>query len=107
MDVIPGRMFADMFEDYDAFFVYGPGAMCWSKDEESRRTLWFLAPSMRGRRFDTARIYTETDGKDWCSPGSVQGWDGNIEKPTFNPSIWLHDRKGWHGWITAGNLVTA
>ena len=37
----------------------------------------------------------------------ISGWDGNLERPTFNPSIWLHDRKGWHGFIREGDLVDA
>lgn len=32
-------------------------------------------------------------------------WDGNRESPTITPSI---DIKGiWHGWLTAGKLITA
>ena len=106
--MIPGRMFRDGFEDYQAFFNYGAGAMCWSKDEEGRRVLWFLAPNVTGfHRPDLARIYMKRSATDWCQPGDVDAWDGNLECPTLQGSIWLHDRRGWHGWITDGNLVTA
>ena len=132
-----GRMFDDLHDDYDRFFAYGPGAMCWS-NEDGRRTLWFLAPRVengslvtppetdthtygvharefgdepaivRGpRNFDVARIFTHTNGLDWCVPGDVVGWDGDLVRPTFNPSIWLNDRRGWHGFIRRGNLYDA
>lgn len=94
--------------DYDEFFKYGIGAMQWSRDNEGRRVLWFLAPDITGRaKFEVARIYTETDGEFWNNPGTVEGWDGNEERPTFDPSIWLLDKKGWHGFIRNGDLVTA
>ena len=93
----------------DAFFAYGIGAMQWEVDGEGRRVLWFLAPAVGGEsdRPELARIYTMNDGKNWCEPGSVNGWDGNEDRPTFNPSIWLLDKQGWHGWIKNGDLVTA
>ena len=100
-------MFRDLQTDYDAFFAYGIGAMCWAHMEEPL-SLWFLAPcSMSEKGWEPARILTMTDGKDWTVPGDVSGWDGNIERPTFDPSIWLSDRKGWHGYIQDGNLVDA
>lgn len=106
--IYPGRMFSDGVLDYDAFFDYGIGAMCWSKDDEGRRTLIFLAPTISGRRkWICSEIYTLTDGKDWKTPGPIKGWDGNLEAPTFSPSIWLLNRAGWHGYIEQGNLRTA
>ena len=107
--VTKGRVFPSLWEHYDAFFAYGPGAMAWEEDKEGRRVLYFLAPPRPGWvcRFETARIHTETDGKDWTNPGPVKGWDGNIERPTFSPSIWLSDRKGWHGFIRNGDLHSA
>ena len=100
-------MFRSLAEDYNAFFDYGVGAMAWGKDSEGRRVLYFLAPSHACGRFETCRIYAETNGEDWCIPGPVKGWDGNLEAPTFSPSIWILDRQGWHGYIKAGNLVNA
>ena len=97
-------MFGDLHEYYDAFFAYGLGAMCWRRRHE-QRALYFLAPCQHGSRgFDGAMILTMTDGKDWTTPGDVSGWDGNLERPTFHPSIWLMDRKGWHGYMKAGRL---
>ena len=105
--MIKGRMFRDLAEDYDAFFDYGVGAMCWVRRHE-QRALYFLAPCPPADRgFAGAMILTMTDGEDWTVPGSVSGWDGNLEQPTFHPSIWLDDCKGWHGYITAGDLIDA
>ena len=75
----------------------------------ARVALYFIAPptGYPNMKFNMGRIYTMTDGKDWTHPGDISGWDGNIERPTFNPSIWLSDRKGWHGYIQDGNLVDA
>ena len=104
-------MFRDNLADYDAFFDYGIGAMCWTRDAEGRRMLLFIAPhepEIEGcPHWIVTRIYTRTDGKNWKEPGDVEGWDGNLETPTFSPSMWLLDREGWHGFIQNGDLVTA
>ena len=34
------------------------------------------------------------------------GWDGNLENPTITPSINCVGGCGWHGFITAGKVVT-
>lgn len=106
---IRGRMFRDLHADYDAFFDYGPGAMVWERDEEGRRVLFFLAPpcAESRSRFDTARIYCERSENDWARPGPVSGWDGDEARPTFEPSIWLLECRGWHGFIRRGDLYTA
>lgn len=33
------------------------------------------------------------------------GWDGNLESPTLTPSINCVGGCGWHGFITAGQIV--
>ena len=100
-------MVPDLHEDYDAFYAHGIGAMCWRRRHE-QRALYFLAPCQHSSRgFTGATILTMTDGKYWTTPGDVSGWDGNLERPTFDPSIWLRDRKGWHGFIQDGDLVDA
>ena len=101
--VFPGRMFRDRGVD---FFAYGIGAMLWIEDD-GRRVLWFLAPNDTRREFIGARIFALHAENNWCKPGNVSGWDGDLDQPTFNPSIWLHDKKGWHGYIRYGCLVTA
>lgn len=110
MAVYPGKMVRDLAEDYDAFFAYGIGAMCWSIDE-GLRVLYFMAPPTGykngGVKFTLGRIYTMRSEGNRAVPGNVNGWDGNLERPTFEPSIWLLGRKGWHGYIRNGDLVDA
>ena len=106
--MIKGRMFSCLAADYNAFFTHGVGAMCWGKNAEGQRVLYFLAPCPDAPKgWETARILTMTDGKDWTHPGDVSGWDGNVDHPTFHPSIWLSDGNGWHGYIRDGNLIDA
>ena len=100
--VFTGRMFRDPSVD---FYAYGVGAMFWS-EHDGHRVLWLLAPETDGR-YSPARIFVMHEAKNWAKPGNVSGWDGNLERPTFKPSIWLHDKKGWHGYIRNGDLVTA
>ena len=42
------------------------------------------------------------------APGQEQHpsweWDGNLEKPTLTPSVHLPGR--WHGWFTAGRMIS-
>ena len=106
--MIKGRMLE--CGDWEGLHAHGVGAMFWDI-VQGNRVLYFLAPPVGDQnpecKFHLGRIYTMTDGKDWTHPGDVSGWDGNLEQPTFTPSIWLRNRKGWHGYITAGNLVDA
>ena len=121
---IPGRIWIsdNWNEFYDEFFAWGPGAMAWDCDEEGRRVLWFIAPRVgeedRKRPFrfrdrttslpkgDLACIYTERSAEHWSVPGDVKSWNGNLEYPTFVGSIWLYNKRGWHGFIRGGDLVT-
>ena len=106
--MVKGRMFE--CGNWDDFYAHGVGAMFWDI-VKGVRVLYFLAPPVGEKntecKFSLGRIYAMTDGKDWTHQGSVSGWDGNLEQPTFTPSIWLNDRQGWHGWITKGNLIDA
>lgn len=47
---------------------------------------------------------TWTDVKQ---PGREHGWnfDGNLDKPTLKPSL-LYRKDQWHGYMTAGRLVS-
>ena len=101
----PGRMF--LTGSGDDFFDFGIGAMEWGRDEHGR-VLSFLAPDVTGERpWEFARIYMMRSKEDWAVPGPVNGWDGNEGRPTLKGSVWLLDKKGWHGWIRNGDLVTA
>lgn len=33
-------------------------------------------------------------------------WDGNVETPTVQPSVRHVDPEGWHGFITAGEMLS-
>ena len=101
-----GKMFPEL--DYQAMTAYGIGAMCWRIDGEGDRWLQFVAPNpARKSGWMIAAIRTMRSAHDWGIKGDVNGWDGNLEKPTFNPSIWLCDREGWHGFIRNGDLIDA
>ena len=106
MSVHPGRMFPDNSDQDVEFYKYGIGAMFWDT-RGPLRSLVFLAPSNVPKGYELAAIFTKTDGKDWCVPGDVNGWDDNEERPTFTPSIWLRNKNGWHGFIRGGNLEDA
>ena len=112
----PGRRFADwvtppantlwlprreVWPDYDAFFAYGPGAWFW-RIIEAHRAFYFIPPG----NHTPARIWCDHVPDNWARRGSVLGWDGNVEQPTFQPSI---DHApgtpiAWHGFIKAGNF---
>lgn len=67
-------------------------------------------PSHLGMRWLVMKL---PDG-GWCSIpvgprapeflGPVWDWDGNEDRPTVTPSVWVHGR--WHGFITAGRMVS-
>ena len=104
-----GRMFKEADQGFDA---YGVGAMCWSQDDDGTPVLWFIAPRIppmpgRQRQQEYARLYTTRDEELWRKGAPINGWDGNVERPTFTPSIWLNDKKGWHGFIRDGDLHDA
>jgi hypothetical protein len=65
-----------------------------------------------GREFDD---WDESRGQTCMLPLGPQDthprpmwqWDGNREAPTLNPSILHHSNPPWHGYLRAGQLVTA
>ena len=98
--------------DLDAFLADGVGAFMWVADQHGR-VLWLLVPwqySDKVRPFQKIRLYMRRDEKDWAVPGEVNGWDGNIEFPTLDPSIQAQRRvggvpvAGWHGHLKNGVL---
>ena len=64
--------------------------------------------------FETILIYPMHQGKsekypkgNWARPGDQNGWDGNLQRPTFNPSIDCSSHGnggGWHGYIVRGRI---
>ena len=65
-----------------------------------------LRPS-ESKGWELDRVSVMNDGKEWAQPGDVSGWDGDRDRPTLYPSLWLRDRNGWHGDIRNGNLGAA
>lgn len=89
------------------------------------RVLWLIVPIPDERAQEgsygplagggeLARLYPSHEGPsekhptgNWAAPGPVNGWDGNVDEPTFRPSIWVGgttDHPGWHGFLTKGKL---
>ena len=109
--ITQGRMFRT--GDWDGFWAYGVGAMQWRsvRDYDGLgpvRALFVLLPRVGIPEGDPHMLYTERLPDDWVSPGTVKVWDGDLKHPTLTPSIQtLPKEGGWHGYITAGDLVDA
>lgn len=76
-----------------------PGEFLWEDEfnADGTRHLYIVLPGGDGP--DAIRVRRGPAGGD-----RVWGWDGNEEKPTLVPSIhWLGH---WHGFLTAGRLVS-
>lgn len=71
-----------------------PGDYCF---DEERETLYVWLPGCGGP--DALKIQRGAPGGE-----RVWGWNGDEEKPTLTPSI--HDVGRWHGYLTAGRLVS-
>ncbi len=89
----------------ESFWRQPPGHFYWAvSDDLTEIHLWMTLPRQ-----------DNDDGSPCCIPirrglpidGPSWGWDGNIEKPTLQPSV-FHDPHNpasphhWHGWIRAG-----
>lgn len=71
--------------------------------DQSYKNLWFNSPADASdlRRIPIGGSAKSTDGeKPW-------GWDGDEDKPTLNPSVFLDPQlPGWHGWLRDGVWVS-
>ena len=109
--ITQGRMFRT--EDWKGYWAYGVGAMQWRHVFDQNglgpvRALIVQLPRVGIPEGDPHRLFVERQPDDWASPGPVKSWDGDLERPTLTPSIQtLPAEGGWHGYITAGNLVDA
>ena len=109
--IVQGRMFRT--DDWTGFWAYGVGAMKWRRVRDQNglgpiRKLYVLLPRVGMPGGEPNAIYMERQPDNWASPGPVNGWDGDLERPTLTPSIQtLPHEGGWHGYITAGNLIDA
>lgn len=117
---------------YNAVFDADSGAdigdWWWGEETDGTRVLWLVVPIPDDRADhgsygplvdgtgELIRIYPSHEGPsdkhpsgNWAAPGPVEGWDGNIEEPTFSPSIYVGgstDHPGWHGFFEKGKLRT-
>ncbi len=67
----------------------------------SRRRLRVLCPcGCRG----VSDLFVLSPGEDHPTDehAIVWRWDGNVEKPTLFPSVWMDRACGWHGFLRGG-----
>ena len=99
--------------NWEVFYTHGVGAMQWRLMFDRNgvgpvRALLVLLPRVGIPGGESHYLYVERQPDNWASPGPVKAWDGDLERPTLTPSIQtLPAEGGWHGYITAGNLVDA
>lgn len=75
------------------------GAFCWGDEmEDGTRHLYIVLPGNTAP--DALAVFK---GKDRSIPREW-GWDGDLERPTLEPSI-LDQAGKWHGHLRAGVLV--
>ena len=109
--VIEGKMFGPSYVDEQEFYRHGVGAMQWI-EIDGHRVLLVLLPTRAKRKdgkeriWDSGVLYVNRQPNNWSAPGEVNGWDGDEERPTLNPSISHPYPGGWHGYIRAGSLET-
>ncbi len=70
-------------------------------ENEVEKQLYFIALCPTGDHFC---IPIRKEGE----PGAAKCWvwNGNRERPTITPSIFLNPPTGWHGWVTDGVMKT-
>ena len=113
----------------DDFWAHGVGAFAWRwydpshPDRDSDDTvqphaegapvaspecMLILVPAPRfDRGFECLRVFPSHAPNNWAQPGSVDGWDGDRERPTLTPSLnrEAEGAGGWHGFIKAGRIT--
>jgi len=90
----------------ESFFEYPVGHFYWQVSEDLTEIwLWMKLPRQDNDEGSPCilPVRPTSDTPSW-------GWDGNIERPTLNPSV-FHDPRNpasphhWHGWIRSGQMV--
>jgi hypothetical protein len=78
-----------------------PGAFWYVQSAEGKKYtgLGFMCPCGCGER-GVVLFYKMDNHPAW-------NWDGNIDKPTLTPSIQRNTACRWHGFLTAGEWITA
>ena len=82
------------------------GDYCWAPNEQNPERI------VLGLPIGTVRLRIVRGPDPGETPdGPVWGWDGDLERPTLTPSINSEGGPGpwykWHGYLRAGELVTA
>ena len=78
------------------------GAFAWSTDEKGRRVLWLRVPNASCKTgVEVLCLYPSRAPNNWAAPGDTNGWNGDVDQPTFKPSI---QAGAWHGFLTHGEL---
>ena len=93
---------------YDAFFLapFERGRFWWTEIGVTMLLQW------GDKRGEHLMVYTSHAQNNWAAPGEVMGWDGNLDAPTFSPSIGVLHGDGssgyqWHGFLEGGTLRDA
>lgn len=91
-------------DDDDA--IARAGEFCWYVDDDGCRYLHCAVPGAK----DDPEQYTYIEIPVRLGPHERQGraswgWNGDIKRPTIQPSIHTHGH--WHGWIRAGRMIEA
>jgi hypothetical protein len=84
----------------DAALDGPPGSFCVAKaDSDGQRWMWFVLPGKGGCGCIRLRPLRPSHAGEpsW-------EWDGNEDKPTLTPSVNCVDI--WHGFFTAGRMVS-
>ena len=113
---VPGDMYDEIFEhgrlgDWHWAIIIEP-------DGSEHRVIWMLVPSLRGggqgpleaRGLELIQVFPRHAPNNWAKPGPVNGWDGNEDLPTLNPSIFVGGNSpnpGWHGFFRRGKVSNA
>ena len=93
-----GQLRASLTEFDDANQV---GDWCFSSGDE------YLIVRLHEREDGVAAIRVKPYAGTPPAACAVWQWDGNHEAPTLSPSILHHSELPWHGYLRAGQLVTA
>ena len=100
-------------QTYEELRETGIGGYLWAdvfeRDHGINRALVLMVPDLPDRpdKAISVHLYPSHEEGHWTTPGDVNGWDGNEDLPTFNPSIWVNNRKGWHRFLQRVQLVEA
>ena len=92
---VNARRVGDIFPDPPA--KLNPGDFCWGENKDGLRMLFIVLPGFEHPDAIPCVIGSPGGNRVW-------GWDGNEETPTLQPSI--HVIGFWHGYLTAGRLVS-